>query len=801
MIESFAGKYVKAKGLKDGCPGLKPSEVHTMVTSLNAYADRLKQMYDLTEKTTKDVSENAIRKAKKSRERKNNPPPPDSPLVKPKSTPWYKKASDEEVQYEKMKKQREEKKETEEKEDKAYDKVINAEKKYSEKMIKLDDNPDLKGAAEEFIGNYSDKITEMETVLYSDAKFDFISLIIEINQYIEQAKQVREYKRAHSSATDNADVNNATQEDHIYTYGDDNSFVSSNNLDATMDELKNKQKLTSKEKDKLEHLEHIKAENDLEEAFKTRKVPETMNASMLRAYLDFNPDAYDASLKKAGNDEGALKKVSSTREAAAAGAMKDLMRASEEESDEEEDDGFEVPDIIGEINDYAQTFTGNVMPIIAELSKVSENVDDFMEIYADDIPDDLVQEKGKVFTSIEGEGEQIDMTAMKKQLNWAGALECINTFMAGAQTVLDFLAIFQSHGDAMQALQKGDIAESNMKKLETVLNIMKVLNGIATTVSSGGKAVISFVVAAGNTAKPLFQAFQTFSSIGDITGVVGGAIDIVSGVSQAIYHGHAAHRATKAKRKIRDLKAANSEQFARFMKQYSLAEKEQAWEGGVDAVKGTVSTAMAIASIAAAPAALVTGGVGLACFAASLAAKKIIQSVFKGKKNEAAFRDLIGEGKYNNIMDRMGGKSSERFHNVLRRTTGIPTRTGYRQALNVTDAIDLYTAAHAYNALNPGGNPVNNEQQVIKTAMGGLGYSDPKKYGNIKLEDILGKVQESGNWKGTLTAAITQNQHMNDKEDISLKAAKKSDAGNTQIPLPKKDQKPKLKHKKGAAVV
>ena len=765
-------EYVQDKKMKDGCPDMLPSEVHDVVTSLNTYADRLKKMYKLTQKTARDVELKKIRAAQAAQQRIDNPPPPLPELTPPKETHFFEsRKTEEEKNYEKEKERRKKQKAKEEDENEAREEILKANKEYTKKMLKLDDNSDFAGEAQNYIGSQDtdmDKLVNLEYSLHREKEYHFISLVIEVNQYIEQAKQIREYKRANSGTADNADVAGATKDDHIYTYGSNNSFISENNLDNVLDDLrgkKDKKTISDDEEKKLSHLEHIKAESDLEAAFKEKKVPQTLNDAMVRAYLDFSPESYDAAIKAAKKQD--LEKISNTRAAASQGKMREMLTVKKEK---EQENSQTLP-IIVELGKACEDFNTYALPLVKPLSEAMKSNDDLTGNPVDKISSDL-------------KGNQEEIIEKKKPV--VGVKKYINLILDGILHAIPFVNIYLGEKEKMEAIRKGDLSEYVQKQIESVLNSIRAVITVASSIVSGAKSVAEMIKKVYSVGE---KAVKLFTSIGHGFNIASGVIDTIGGIADSIIHGLAASRATKAGKKIKEIDAANSKQFSRFMHQYNLAEKERMTEGIVDSVKGAASTAWAIASIALAPSAIVSGIVSVGCIAASIAAKQIIKKIFKGKQTEEAFRDLIGAGKYDDIMKRMSGRwtsgrSDERFHNVLRRTTGIATRTDYRQALNVTDAIDLYTAARVYRAVNPLGEPQNKEQQVIKAAMGGLGYNI-SGYDQVSLEDILGKVGEDSDWKGILRTALTNNHKMIEKEDVKADDVKKSDTAKAAKAAPK----------------
>jgi len=152
------------------------------------------------------------------------------------------------------------------------------------------------------------------------------------------------------------------------------------------------------------------------------------------------------------------------------------------------------------------------------------------------------------------------------------------------------------------------------------------------------------------------------------------------------------------------------------------------------------------------------------------ASKSGSSKYFEGKNKDQSWADILqfsGVKEYNAFEKRIG---DENFRRVLRRKTGISTRQGYSDALNITDAIDIYTMAKTHS-----GNPdtKNTSEKITQATLSGVGYSDPSKYKELKLKDVLSKVGADSDWKGTLKASITDKKGVfsgktrEEKEDIA----------------------------------
>jgi hypothetical protein len=248
-----------------------------------------------------------------------------------------------------------------------------------------------------------------------------------------------------------------------------------------------------------------------------------------------------------------------------------------------------------------------------------------------------------------------------------------------------------------------------------------------------------------------------------------GLIDLGKGIYDAEKGAHDAKQAKEANSDLIKYGIDKTRKNSRFLHQAELNARQNRANGILGAVTGAMDVASGVFSLVPGFGSTVSTAVSLASKAASMIGKFIISKVFNSKKKEQAWADILKfssvEG-YNRFENRIG---TDNFRRVLRRKTGVSTREHFSKALNVMDAIDIYTTAKLHSGDQNSKNPDDN---IAKATLSGIGYSDPKAYKEIKLKDILSHVGESGNWKSTLKESISDvssvftGKTREEKEDI-----------------------------------
>lgn len=288
------------------------------------------------------------------------------------------------------------------------------------------------------------------------------------------------------------------------------------------------------------------------------------------------------------------------------------------------------------------------------------------------------------------------------------------------------------------------------------------------------KAVTSAVE---NTSKIIAGAgamsLSTLSGILSVTGKVTGAANIASGVintGKGVYDafkaGNDMHEANKADMELGQYGMRRTAQNSRFLHRVRTAAQQRVAEGVLNAATGAVEIAAGILSIIPSPYVQMAGsGIGFANMALKFLVKFVISKYFKSKHKNQAWADILGFSgikQYKAFEDKVG---KENFRRVLRRKTGVTTRQSYADALNITDAVDIFTMAKLHSGKT--GGIASTDEKIVQTTLSGVGYSDPKKYKDLKLKDVLSKVGVGDDWKSTLKSSITDKSSREKSEDIA----------------------------------
>jgi len=609
------------------------------------------------------------------------------------------------------------------------------------------------GIAEEYVGGNTQSIPIASLSIFRDCleevnKAQFLIIIYQLNQNIENLKQLRDRKMA-AQTTGHNDVNGTDENSHVYSYGDGESFVSADNIGSAITETENvisgkydpksmpknkadkkavKEEIKSKKKaneEKRQHLLHIQAEDELSNKFDEKRVGELLNGRIVLAYLSFDPSQYEKSLMNATAESA--KEASNTR-----GKANQIAAGGDINARMYNQISAERPTSIG---GKIQYFLDKISPFL-----------------------NLIGSIGSAISPKFAEANEI------------------------ASQILDGLDQIQNIASFTDTDQKDEAKSSDIyEKLKDICDkIDKVIN-IVETLSESAETSIETIFKLGKmSAKGVEKAGNVLGFIGGATNVASGLVDFTKG---AINTGQAIKSMKTAKTSMRELEqlsagGADTAQASRLVGRAEIIAQQNAAEGVLDMVTGGIQVAGAVSSMIPGGEAVGTG-LGILASAVSFFGKIAISRYFKGKVTDSTWAGVLGysKGGYEDLISRMGGthfggRADERFHNVLRRKTGLSTRTDYANALLVTDAIDLYTAARAYPIINGGGQapPIDTKQQVIKTTLSGMQIK-PSEYGSVELDTILDNLKLDTDWRGTLKKAITNNSVYNIKEDLSTDRA------------------------------
>lgn len=682
-------------------------------------------------------------------------------------------------------------------------------------------------------------------------KIKLLSAATEIYANIEDLKQLRDRKIAKNTSADSDIKMNEDgtipEGQRIYSYGKNQQFVSSDGIadalqSAQQDidayeaakkskkkgpELQEAKKKASEAEKKKKHLEHIQAEDKLDQQIKASPLT-IINQNALLGYMAFDPGNYVEHIKKLAaqaNDPNASKRAKKrarselTKHAdihfqlTDSEGEKSTERAAKYFGDDEAEGtseihkgrdiakeggklAFENADTILDMaankavpqltkwfghGDVAETF-GNTDDLLEGFDKVREKTPDFNA-------DNMTGSDSYTFKSDKDliTGKQETTTTTRKDLEtglkYDGSIGIVGGLIGLISSFKDFYDLYKSAKEIIEKGDKGDTSQIVEDVLAFYLDIANTLISLTDTIA--GLISSGFKLAASTGAALLETAASACGALGTISnglGVAAAAVETLKGVVDIVRHSRAAHRAGKAKKDVKDLAANEADKNkqarilrnAMFLQRARSASERQASLAAVDTVSGAINVASA-AMVFVPGAGLIGTGLGLLASGASMLAKAIINSKFKDKNAKEGFAASIGMTMkdYNELTKKMGHKSAERTHEVMRRNLGISTRDDYSKALAITNAVDLYAGAQAYNFINKDPkNPKDSTQKAIKRSMEGIGFTVPAAYPKIELSDILDKVEAPKDWRGQLRTAISNNTDFTIKEDRSASMAK-----------------------------
>ncbi|MBQ8687621.1 MAG: hypothetical protein IJ512_03600 [Ruminococcus sp.] len=607
-----------------------------------------------------------------------------------------------------------------------------------------------------FDDGITDKLIQFSNCICDQNKTQFLMLAVQLDKNIEGLKQLRDMKMAEHIARDSQTVE--TRPDtkqlrrerrqvvrgmpQVYSYNDHNDFV-------FLDENGQVKRKIGDLQENESHLQHIQAAHEMEQRFDASGVSEVMSTDTLFKYINFNQGEFDKMV--------------------AAAQVQDLQRLSQTEGRSESDqsvDSTQMNMILDALLDNKGLIAGSAGA-------------PFDAIYEKLLPLCGLEECGQAREAMKDLAA--DPTKYMEQMCAEGGLSAISFIANAASTCLYLYDAVEICKRIHHCRKSGDITGANTAGAELGQKLGRALLSFAKTGMNGVRVVTDFLAASGIiTSTQASIAITASSYVGGAATILTGSLDALMGGYRTATGAVAYKKADHAKHRLREMENNGSidkdsrrlGMAKRLVNQRRIVAEKQTTEGAVDVVTGVIRAIGGAIAMVPIPIVSVIGtGVGLVGTGLNLLAKKlIISKVFKNKAVNQAWSEVL---KYSNVkeytaaIDKMGHRGDARFHDILRRKTGIATRTNFAAALKITDAIDMYTSAKVYGAsrvLHRG-----SDFEMIKTAMRGLGYNDPDKYSRIRLEDLLGKVDADKDWRAGLRKAITDNTFYNLKDDMSTK--------------------------------
>lgn len=355
-----------------------------------------------------------------------------------------------------------------------------------------------------------------------------------------------------------------------------------------------------------------------------------------------------------------------------------------------------------------------------------------------------------------------------------GAIGTLKSICGVVGQVFKWLKIVDINQEIKHYKEAGMLDDARIKNYEMIASVINNLIDVTNVLKDFAKSGVDIATAAGGLTLGGAQIASTiFTAVGGGLSAASGFVNTLFSMAEYNKAERSKNAANEGLKQLDDLKKANNNvdirQGSRMLERVKISASKNKAEASLNMATGAAQIASGIFS-AVPGGALVGTALGLAASAASFVGKLAISHYFKGKMVDKTWEGVLGidEASYKKLKKDLGEKSSERFHNILRRKTGIPTRQDYADALAVTDSVDLFAAAKAYPIINASNldNPESDDQKIIKETLSGMQISDPKKYGNVTLEYIMNKTGANKDWRGTLKHAITNNARFNIKEGI-----------------------------------
>ena len=569
----------------------------------------------------------------------------------------------------------------------------------------------------------------------------------------------------------------------VYGYLDgDNKFCTFRDKDELIkDEFTDKKGKTDESKKKKlgktydEEVAKIQALGELESKLDSSGLMNTINLETITSYMNFNESEFEKqaalyrTLSSAGMTSQKPDIDSGYDGEGKSGIIPDRKKVSEMAKDNALDIAEEVPE-----------------KIITGLSKIPSKFMpfDWLKIGADNVKDaGLLLENFEYDRAWSEAGDKLNLIEKDgtvKEVLKADVFRglCINGGIGLAKCPAEALNIIKNCKEVPQMLEDlahaGQIGNGGFFSEETE-KALEVSGFISNDIIL--KSTSAAVSAVENTSKVIAGAgamsLSTLSGILSVTGNISGAVDIISGTINfakggydALKGRHDLHKAQKADSELGQYGAEKTAQNSRFLHRVEVAARQRRAQGILDTITGAAEIAAGAISLIPSPATQITGTVlSLANMALKLIGKFAISKYFKSKHKNQAWADILGFSgikQYKAFEDKVG---KENFRRVLRRKTGVTTRQSYADALNITDAIDIFTMAKLHSGKTD--DTASTDEKIVQTTLSGVGYSDPKKYKDLKLKDVLSKVGVGDDWKSTLKASITDKNEREKSEDIA----------------------------------
>ena len=316
-------------------------------------------------------------------------------------------------------------------------------------------------------------------------------------------------------------------------------------------------------------------------------------------------------------------------------------------------------------------------------------------------------------------------------------------------------------------------------KAEVVQQYTELLGKLVNLGAKIAVIVNKFQVSAGTEALSAIKSVtDVASNIGNVVTIVTGCVGIITNAIKGAGYRHDEENARNAANSISKMNNIDEKMKKKALITMNTAKRTanaNKINSGIDSIaSATKAVGGAVAFIPGVGA--VATAIGLAATLGSMLSKMIVSKVFKNKAANDAWATLLGYGDGNEFKaakEKIGCALHRDgpFDDIIRRQTGVASANHFVDALNITNAIDIYTSAHAYQKAD------KNTKPLIRTTLTGLGYSNKSKYKNIQLTDILKKVGFEGDWKGTLRKSLTDSINTNIMDEMNRGAHNKALSG------------------------
>lgn len=496
-----------------------------------------------------------------------------------------------------------------------------------------------------------------------------------------------------------------------------------------------------------EEVAKIKAIGELEQKLDASGLMDQINLETITSYMNFNEDEFE-------------KKAAAYRLIAAKKAIEKPTAASADGGYDGEGKSGIRGQVVDTIKDNALDIAESVPEkVITVLDKIKIRDVRAAKLLLDNMSDNKNWSvSGDLFKLIDDNGETKDFSKIEV---FRGL--CKNGGIGLLKMPVEVISIFKNCSEVSAMID--DIAHAGLignggffsdetEKLLATANFITndIIAKSASATLSAVENVTKIVAGAGGISlKTMSDVLSTTGSIASGISIGSGIINTGKGIYDIAKATHDLHEAENAEQELGKYDMNYTSKNRRILHNAEISARERRAQGILNTATGAVDIASGI--VGAIPAAGVAGTVlSLTNMALKFIGKFAISKYFKGKRKDQAWSDILNFSnvdEYKAFEDRVG---KENFRRVLRRRTGVATRQAYSDALNITDAIDIFTMAKIHSG-NPDSNDV--DEKVTQITLSGVGYSDPKKYKYLRLNDVLAKVGADNNWKGTLKASIT----------------------------------------------